>query len=184
MHLLVVWQSCCWTEWNAPTGSLSIFLLNRLKCVYWTSGSLSAEQTEMHLLAVWQSFCLTDWNAPIGSLVSLPVEQTETHLLAVCQSPCWTDWNARIVGLVPHFVAFHDRDQRHIQDYRSFMYKELIFCIIRYSLSLVPSSLSKYIVTSLGGVYPSTGLSNKCSTLTWQTFQRLRWRSGAINLTR
>jgi hypothetical protein len=155
---------------------------------------LPVEQTETHLLAVCQSWW-TDLNAPIGSLSVLmnrlkctywqtvnPDEQTEMHLLAVCQS-CWIDWNARVVDLGPHFMRFHDRDQRHIQDYRSFVYKELIFCIIRYSFSLIPSSLSKYIVTSLVGFYPSTGLSNKCSTLTWQTFQRLKWRSGAINLT-
>jgi len=122
MHLLVVWRSCCWTDWNAPTGSLSVFLLNRQKFTYWQSFSLLVEQTKMRLLAVWQSCCWTDWNAPTGSLAvflfsrlkcthwqfvflfnrqkctywqsfSLLVEQTEIHQLAVCQS-CWTDWNA------------------------------------------------------------------------------------------
>ena len=199
MHLLAVYQSSCWTNCNASTGRLAVFLLNGLKCTYWQSVRLLVEQTEIHVLAVCQSSCWIDWNASTGSLAvfllnelkcvywhsaSILVEQTEMRLLALCQYSCWTDWNARNVDLVPHFMRYRERDHRHTQDYRSFLYKELIFCIIRYIFSLIPSFLSKYIVTSLGGFYPCTGLWNKCSTLTGQIFQRLKWRSGAIHLTR
>jgi len=53
---------------NAHTGSLTVLLLNRLKCTYWQSVFLS------------NRLKCTYWK-----YVS-PVEQTEMHTLAVCHS--------------------------------------------------------------------------------------------------